>query len=200
MTPRRPARGAEVAVGAVAVILVLAASCTARDGGSSRAVTAPPVQAATTPPPSQPAVAVPTSAAAGPQPVLRGVGQPFTVDGMQLTLLSAQDPFPPTPQTQPQPGNRLVSVKYEVVNMGAAAGALTNLPVLRLLDATGTGYTSEHGRLSLIAGGASPGDLLPGKRMESSVLFEVPAGAGGLRAAFSAAGDDRVALALITLD
>jgi hypothetical protein len=36
--------------------------------------------------------------------------------------------------------------------------------------------------------------------MESSVLFEVPAGAGGLRAAFSAAGDDRVPLALITLD
>jgi hypothetical protein len=145
-------------------------------------------------------VAVPTSVAARPQPVLRRVGEPFTVDGMQLTLLSAQDPFPPTPQTQPQPGNRLVSVKYEVVNTGPAASAVPDLPVLRLLDATGAAYTSEHGRLSLIAGGASPGDLLPGKRMESSVLFEVPAGAGGLRAAFSAAGDDRAPVALITLD
>ena len=103
---------------------------------------------------------------------------------VRLTVLSVQDPFPPTAQTQPAPGNRLLSVKYEAINASAEPQTLSDLPSVEVRDSTGAGYESAHGRLSVAGGSRNGAEVGPGKRMESSVLFEVPSSATGLRVAF----------------
>ncbi|MGI8810411.1 MAG: hypothetical protein ACR2KK_21680 [Acidimicrobiales bacterium] len=111
-----------------------------------------------------------------------------------------QDPYPPSPQVQPAPGNRLLSIKYEAVSQSAVSQNLSELPAPELLDSTGTSYRSEHGRLSMVGGARTPGEFPPGKRMEASALFEIPASATGLRVAFRApAGPDAQGV-MVTLD
>ena len=104
-------------------------------------------------------------------PVVHTIGDRIALGVVELTLLAVQDPFPATAQTQPQPGDRLVSIKYEVINHGATSQLVSDLPAVELQDSTGASYTSEHGRLSIIAGSKVPGELLPEKRMESSVVY-----------------------------
>lgn len=119
-----------------------------------------------------------------PQPEPRRLGQPFTLGDVQLKLLAVQDPFPPTPQVQPAPVNRLVSIRYEVVSQSSASQKLSDLPAIELRDSTGASYQSEHGRLSVVGGSRTPGELPAGRRMESSAVFEIPASATGLGVAF----------------
>lgn len=127
------------------------------------------------------------------------VGDSIALGDIELTVLAVQDPFPTTAQTQPQPGDRLVSVKYEVINHSPVAQMLSDLPAVQLQDSTGASYTSEHSRLSLIAGSRVPGELLPTKRMESSVVYEVPADAGGLRALVSGPATAGKPMAMVIL-
>ena len=129
----------------------------------------------------------------------RKIGDSIALGDIELTVLAVQDPFPATAQTQPQPGDRLVSVKYDVTNHSAAAQMLSDLPAVQLQDSTGASYTSEHSRLSLVAGSRVAGELLPDKRMESSVVYEVPADAGGLRALVSGPGTAGKPMATIIL-
>ena len=140
-------------------------------------VPTPPAQDATT---TAPAVVLKTD------PVLHRLGEAFSVGDVRLTLLSVQDPFPPTPQVQPGPGNRLLSIKYEAVSQSPEPKKVSDLPSVEVRDAAGAIYRSEHGRLSMVGGTGTPGELPSGKRMESSVLFEVPSSAAGLRVAFRA--------------
>lgn len=152
---------------------------TACGGGAPPAPTAaqgttsvPAVTAA----PAVPAVPVTTTtAAAGYR-----VGEPFTLGDLRLTVLSVEDPFPAAAATQPAPGNRLVSIRYEVVSLGALPLLVTELPTLEVGDAGGGTYTSEHGRVNAEVGAS--------RRIERSRLFEVPGSAGGLRATFRAHG------------
>lgn len=160
----KPAR-----TGAVAALAVLAACANSRSGSTvSQPSTSLPIQYPT------------TATEARSQPVPQQLGRPFTLGELRLTVLDFQDPFPPTPQVQPASGNRLVSIKYEVVNQSSASQNVSDLPSVGLQDSTGASYRSEHGRLSMVAGSRTPGQLLAGKRTESSVLFEVPSSAVGL--------------------
>lgn len=118
------------------------------------------------------------------------------VGDLRVTVLSVQDPFPAS-AVQPAPGNRLVSIRYEVVSESPVTLSVADLPVVELRDSTGVGARSEHGRLSLINGARTPGDLSAGRRMESSALFEVPGSAAGLHLAFRpVAGEGAVVVAL----
>jgi hypothetical protein len=152
--------------GAVAAMAVLVACSDARAGSA-------PDQPGTSL--AQQSVITTTTAGEQVQPVLHGLGEPFTVGDVRLTVVSVQDPFPASAGLQPVAGNRLVSIKYEAVSLSAASQHVSDLPPVALLDSTGTSYESEHGRLSMVAGG---------KSMEASVLFEIPASATGLRVAF----------------
>jgi hypothetical protein len=143
-------------------------------------------------PPAPTAAQQTTSVPAVPAPVTNEtvpahpVGEPFTLGDLRLTVLSVQDPFPGAAATQPAPGNRLVSIRYEVASLRAETLHVTDLPVMEVGDATGGTYTSEHGRLSSVNGMRRPGDLPAGTWMEASALVEVPASAAGLRATFRA--------------
>ncbi len=70
---------------------------------------------------------------------------------VRLMLLSVQDPFPPTPQTQPGPGNRLVSIKFEAINGSSESQNLSDLPLVEVRDSARASYQSEHGRLTTTA-------------------------------------------------
>jgi len=181
----------------VTAILMLTA-CEADGGGSARVGGR---VADSSPGSSQPPVGVTsTTAEQASAPIaVHGIGDRIALGDVEFTVLAVQDPFPATAQTQPQPGDRLVSVKYEVINHGTAAQMLSDLPEVELQDSTGGSYTSEHGRLSLIAGSRTPGELLPDKRMESSVVYEVPAGASGLRALVSGPATAAKPAAIVSL-
>jgi hypothetical protein len=101
---------------------------------------------------------------------------------------------------QPTPGNRLLSIKYEAVSQSTAPQNVSDLPAVEVRDATGAAYQSEHSRLSLVAGARGPGELAPGKRMESSVLFEIPASVNGLRVAFRTLAGPGGQTVLVSLD
>ena len=132
--------------------------------------------------------------------VLHKVGEPFVLGRVQVTVLSVKDPFPSTPQTEPAAGNRLVSIEYEVVSRSPASVALSDLPAVELRDLTGRGYKSEHGRVSVSNGSGTPGQLAPGKSMESALLFEIPAAATGLRVAYRSHTSSGAESAVVTLD
>jgi hypothetical protein len=165
-------------------------------GGSPSSVTA---TQATTSVPSQGEVAPTTVGIQQSREVLHMVGEPFLLGNAQLTMISVQDPFPPVPLTEPAAGNRLVSIEYEVVNLGSASIELSHLPAVELRDSTGGTYKSEHGRVSLSGSGA-PGQLAPGKRLDSSRLFEVPTSATGLRVLFRPRTGSGAETAVVTLD
>ena len=162
-------------MGALAATTVLSA-CT--DSSPAGKVAEP-----ATSPAAQEAVAT-TTTTAPPQPVVHRIGQSFVLADLRLTMLSVQDPFPPSPAVQPRPGNRLVSIKYEAVSQSSASRGLSDLPSVELRDSSGAGYRSEHGRLSMTNGARTPGELPAGRRMEASALFEVPASATRLSVAF----------------
>lgn len=109
-------------------------------------------------------------------PTVHKVGEPFTMGDLRLTLLKVQDPFP-TGQPPPGPGNRLVSIQYEVVAQSSEPLNVSALPSIEVRDSTGARYQSQHGRLGAISSG---------RRMENNALFEVPASATGLRVLFAA--------------
>ncbi len=132
-------------------------------------------------------------------PALREVGEPFTLGAFRVTVLSVQDPFPSTPQLQPAPGNRLLSVRYEVVSQRFDSQNLPQLPHAEIRDPTGANYQSEHGRLSEVNGARAPGEVVDGRRIGATALFEVPAPATDLRVVFRAPagpGDEEVGVAL----
>ena len=133
-----------------------------------------------------PAVVTTTTAAAQPRVALRRLAEPFDLGDVRVTLLSVEDPFASTPGVQPAPGNRLLLLKYEMISLSPDALDLSDLPSVDVRDTTGATFRSEHGRLSMAAGARTPGQLPAGKRMEASAVFEVPASATGLRAAFRA--------------
>lgn len=135
---------------------------------------------------------VTTATSAKSQPASNKLGEPFTLGGLRVTVLALQDPFPSTPQVQPAPGNRLVSIKYEVVSQSSDSKKLSELPAIELRDSTGAGYRSEHGRVSMVGGSGAPGELAAGKSMESSAVFEVPAGASGLQVSFRSPSEQPV--------
>jgi hypothetical protein len=181
----------------VAVATLVLTACAADHGGSSSASghTSNPEPASADPAAAGSALTTVDHA----QLVVRSIGDRIAFGDVELTVLAVQDPFPATAQTQPQPGDRLVSIKYEVINHDGSAHALSDLPAIELRDSTGASYTSEHARLSLVAGSRTPGELLPDKRMEASVLYEVPLDARGLRAVFSGTvGSDKQTA--VTLD
>ena len=180
-------------IGALATITALSACTGSRPAGS--------VAEPGTSPANPETVATTTTTTAPPtQPVVRRIGQSFVLDDLRLTMLSVQDPFPPTAQTLPAPGNRLASIKYEVVNDSSAPRNLSDLPTVEMRDSSGGSYRSAHGRLSVVGGAGGPGVLSPGKRMEGSAVFEVPASATNLSVSFrslSRPGDQGV---VVTLD
>lgn len=124
------------------------------------------------------------------------VGEQFMLGPVQLTVLSVQDPFSSTAQMQPSAGHRLVSIKYEVVTQSSTD--LSALPVVELRESTGAAYQSEHGRMSVINGSRTPGELATGRRMESNTVFDIPASATGLRVAFRLPSSPETAV--VTLD
>ena len=132
--------------------------------------------------------------------MLRRLGEPFMLDDLRVTMLSVQDPFSPTPQVQPASGNRLVSIRYEVMSQSGATHTLSALPAVELRDSTGASYQSEHGRLSVVGGSRAPGELPSGKSMETSAVFEVPGSATGLRVAFRSLGSPGREEAVVILD
>ena len=142
----------------------------------------------------------PTTTTTSAQPVVRRIGEPFTVGDARLTLLSVQDPFPAPAQLQPRAGHRMLSIRYEAVSLRADPLEVSELPSVEIRDSTGGTYRSEHGRLSVVAGSRAPGEPAGGHRMESSAMFEVPASATGLRVTFRsvAAQDDRAVV--VSLD
>ena len=129
---------------------------------------------------------------------LRRIGEPFMLGDVQVTVLSVQDPFPSTAQVQPAAGHRLVSIKYEVLSQSSTAQELSALPAVQLRDSTGAGYQSGHGRMSVINGSPTPGELATGRRMESNSVFDIPASATGLQVAFGL--PTRPETAVVTLD
>ena len=169
-TTMRRVAGKLARIGTVAAVAVVSACTTSRPPS-----TAPE---SGTPLPPQGAITT-TTAMTAPQP-----GEPFTLGDLRLTMLAVQDPFPSTPQVQPALGNRLVSIKYEVVSQSSASQNISDLPGVELRDSTEASYQSEHGRLSVVGGSRTPGELPAGKRMETSAVFEIPASATGLRVAF----------------
>jgi len=180
-------------IGTVAAVAVVSACTTSRppSTASESGTSLPPQGAITT-----------TTAMTAPQsqPLLQKLGEPFTLGDLRLTMLAVQDPFPSTPQVQPAPGNRLVSIKYEVVSQSSASQNISDLPGVELRDSTDASYQSEHGRLSVVGGSRTPGELPAGKRMETSAVFEIPTSATGLRVAFrslTSPGHQRV---VVTLD
>lgn len=130
--------------------------------------------------------------------VVRRVGEPFMLGDVQLTVLSVQDSFSSTAQMQPAAGHRLVSIKYEVVSQSSTSQDLSALPAVELRDSTGAGYQSEHGRMSVINGSRTPGELATGRRMESNTVFDIPASATGLRVTFRLPSSPETAV--VTLD
>ncbi|MDQ3896424.1 MAG: DUF4352 domain-containing protein [Actinomycetota bacterium] len=122
-----------------------------------------------------------TTVAPEPRLAVGNVGEAFTLGDVRLTVLSVEDPFPSTPEVRPAPGNRLVLVRYEMISMRADALDPSALPPFEVRDAAGASFRSEHGRSSRTAAGVQGGT-----RIESSAVFEVPASATGLRAAFRA--------------
>ena len=162
-------------MGALAAIAVLSACTDSRPASNAVAPTSPPTQEA---------VAATTTTAPPPQPVMQKIGQPFVLDDLRLTVLSAQDPFPPSAAVQPSPGNRLVSIKYETVSQSSASRSMSDLPSVELRDSSGAGYRSEHGRISMVNGARTPGEVPPGKSTETTAMFEVPASATSLSVAF----------------
>ncbi len=163
-------------LGAVAAAAVLTAACSSSPSASPAV---PEDNLVTGQGASTPATTVGQA-----EPVPVKVGEPFTLGNVRLTVLSVQDPFPPTPQTQPRPGNRFMSIRYEALNHTPEAQNASDLPSVEVRDSTGVTYQSEHGRVSVVAGSRNPGELVAGKRMESNLLFEVPASETGLRVAF----------------
>ena len=163
-------------MGAVAAIGVLSACTDSRPADEA----ARPVTSRA----PQEAVATTATTTAPPRPVVERIGQPFTLDGLRLTMLSVQDPFPPSPAVQPRPGHRLVSIKYETVSQTSASRSLSDLPSVELRDSSGAGYRSEHGRISMTSGVRTPGELPGGNGMQTSAMFEVPASATSLSVAF----------------
>ena len=132
-------------------------------------------------------------------PAVHKLGEPFTVGDGRVTVLSIQDPFPSTPQLRPGPGNRLLSVRYEVVSQGSEPQTLSGLPLVEVRDSTGASYRSEHGRVSAVAGSSTAGEVPAARRMESNAVFEVPASATGLRVVVRSAarpGDEGVVVTL----
>lgn len=162
-------------IGTVAAVAVLTACADSRPVGQA----ADPGTSLTT----QVAVASETTTTAPPQPLVQ-IGQSFVLDELRLTMLSVQDPFPPSPAVGPRPGNRLVSIRYETVSQTSASRSLSDLPSVELRDSSGASYRSEHGRLSMANGARSPGELPGGKSMQTSAIFEVPASATSLTVAF----------------
>jgi len=177
-------------LGVVVAVAVLTACADDRlQDTATQPSTSSAVQAATTT----------TTEAQQSRSALQGIGQPFTLGDARLTVLSVQDPFPSTTAVQPAPGNRLVSIRYEVVSQSPVTQNLSDMPAVELHDSTGAEYRSEHGRLSVVGGSRAPGELPAGKRMETSAVFEVPGPATGLRAAFRTpgrAGEQGVMVAL----
>lgn len=176
-TTMRRVAGKLARIGAVAAVAVVSACTTSR----------PPSTASESGTPLLPQGAITTTtAAAAPQsqPQIQKLGEPFTLGDLRLTMLAVQDPFPSTPQVQPAPGNRLVSIKYEVLSQSSDSKKLSELPVIELRDSTGAGYRSEHGRVSVVGGSGAPGELPAGKIMESNAVFEVPDSASGLQVTF----------------
>ena len=112
------------------------------------------------------------------------LGEPFVMGEFRVTLLSVQDPFASTAQVQPASGNRLVMIEYEMVSLSADTRSVSDLPSVEVRDSTGAIYQSAHGRLSVVGGSRSPGELPGGERVETSAVFEIPASATGLQAAF----------------
>ncbi|MGH9277314.1 MAG: DUF4352 domain-containing protein [Acidimicrobiales bacterium] len=172
-------------VGAVVAVAVLFA-CSDADPQSSSRSTSPPQQPAMTTPTTgmQLSEPTPTTGMHLSEPTLQKLGQPFVLDDLRMTMLSVQDPFPPTPAVQPARGNRLVSIRSEVVSQSSATRNLSDLPAVELRDSTGASYQSEHGRLSVVGGSRTFGELPAGTRMETSAVFEVPESATDLRVAF----------------
>jgi hypothetical protein len=137
----------------------------------------------------------------GPQEPQRvqGVGEPFMLGNLQLTILSVQDPFASTVQVQPAAGNRLVSIRYQVVSTSSSSRDLSGLPAVQLRDSTGAEYRSQHGRASVI-GSQTPGEFAPGERMETNAVFEVSASATGLRVTFLSSARPGAETAVVNLD
>ena len=163
-------------MGALAAIAVLSACADSRPAGSG---TEPG-----TSPAAQEVVTATTTTVPPPQSEVRRIGQPFVLDDLRLTVLSVQDPFPSSAAVQPRPGNRLVSIRYETVSQSSTSRNASDLPSVELRDSSGAGYRSEHGRISMANGARTPGELPPGRSMEASAMFEVPASATGLAVAF----------------
>ncbi len=162
----------------------------------------PPATKAPEPGPSRPAqgAELTTNTMPAPLPLLQKLGEPFTLDDVRLTVLSVQDPFPPNPQVQAQPGNRLLLVRYEMVSLREDTRNMSDLPSVEVRDTTGGAYRSAHGRLSVVGGVGVPGEVAGGTRMESSAVFEVPASATGLRAGFRSPGRPDQEIVMVALD
>lgn len=112
------------------------------------------------------------------------LGEPFTLGDVRVTVLSVQDPFPSVPPLEPKPGNRLLSVRYEVVSQASDSDALSHLPRAEVRDSAGVSYVSEHGRLSDVDGSRTAGGMGGARTIEANGLFEVPASATGLSIVF----------------
>ena len=177
-------------MGALAALAVLSACTDSRPEGKAAEQVTPPA--------AQEAVAT-TTTTPPPQPVVRRIGQPFVLDDLRLTMLSVQDPFPPSTAVQPRPGNRLVSIRYETVSQSSTSRSMSDLPSVELRDPSGASYRSEHGRIGMANGARTPGELPPGRSMETSAKFEVPASATSLSVAFRPlSGPDQEVM--VTLD
>jgi hypothetical protein len=87
-----------------------------------------------------------------------------------------------------------------VVSKSSTSVVLSDLPAVELRDSTGTSYKSEHGRVSVSNGLGTPGQLAPGKSMESARLFEIPTAATSLRVAFRSQAGLGAESAVVTLD
>ncbi len=130
---------------------------------------------------------------------MQKLGEPFTLDDVRVTVLSVQDPFPPPAQLEPKPGNRLLSVRYELVSQSSDSHRLSELPRADVRDSTGRSYQSEHGRFSEVNGSRTAGGAMDGRKIEGNALFEVPASATGLTVVFRSParpGDEGVVVAL----
>lgn len=177
--PGRHRRAGAAWPGVIAVIMTVA-GCS----GSPSAGTAPATSASVAAPSTIIESATTTERAPVPQPQ---IGDELALGELRLTVRSVEDPATPS-QLQPHPGNRLVSVTFEAVNQSSVALGPADLPSVELADAGGGRYTPEHGRVGVVSASRTPGEVLAGDSMRSTLLFDVPAGATGLRVTFRSGG------------
>ena len=135
-----------------------------------------------------------------PAPLLARIGEPVSLGDITVTVLSVEDPFPPTPQLEPKPDHRWVSLRYELTGESLSDASPSDLPAVELLDSTGRRYQSEHGRVGFVGGSGTPGGRQGGTTVDSSALFEIPHSVTGLVATFRVPRAPGPAEVLVALD